>query len=61
MIIVCNAGKKKVAVRGNVKLQMSCEAVKTAAEETGLEPQYFSSLVDAAASGFFGGLYCMVI
>ncbi|XP_076453691.1 centromere protein I-like [Babylonia areolata] len=45
--------KSKVVVRGNIKLQLSLDMVKNAAEQTGLDPEYITILVDAAASGCF--------
>ena len=52
------AGKTKVKLKGNVQLQQSLETVKNTAEETGLEPQHISTLLDAAASGYFGVYLC---
>lgn len=48
------AGKTKVKLKGNAQLQQSLETVKNTAEETGLDPQHISTLLDAAASGYFG-------
>ncbi|KAL8624506.1 hypothetical protein ACOMHN_053049 [Nucella lapillus] len=48
-----NWGQSKVVARGNIGLQLSLETIKTAAEESGLDPGVITSLVDAAASGCF--------